>query len=188
MLILLGLGLSLRLVLTPSGNVFIECSVGLGILVLLSIIYSRNRSDLQLLWDQEIGMLLSIKPWQIEVYCVRLFGSVPIGIDLKHSSARVLEAMAMHFKESSRMELRFVVTRPMSSSKTLVGMMIIARVPRILPGRRMITRVVKKVEVASFVLEGAMRSAYPHTPIIKSGLKETVLMINGGVDIDVECH
>lgn len=165
----------------------IENVLGLTSLLLVAYIYKKHGSRSAILWDKGGKMLLYLRPWHIEVYSARIFSSIPIGIDLSHSSAKVLEAMALHAKDWGNFELRFVVVRPMSSSSTTVGMMVIGRSSRLKGTGRALELLVKHVEIASYVLEGAMRAAYPHTPITKATLNQMMLMINGGVEIGVTC-
>lgn len=165
----------------------IESILGLTSLMLVAYIYKRHGGRSAVLWDKGGKMLMYLRPWHIEVYSARLFSSIPIGIDLSHSSVRVLEAMGLHAKDWAKFELRFVIVRPMSSSNTIVGMLVIGRGIRTLRTRRHLESLVKRVEIASYVLEGAMRAAYPHTPITKATLRQMILMINGGVDIEAKC-
>ncbi len=179
--------LLLRSLILSSIMGLIESSLGLTGLFLVAYIYRKHGGRSVIFWDKGGKMLVNLRPWHIEVYSARIFSSIPIGIDLSHSSAKVLEAMSLHAKDWAKFELRFVVVRPMSSSSTTVGMMVIGRTSRIFGVGRFLDSLVKKIEIVSYVLEGAMRAAYPHTPITKATLDQMMLMVNGGVEIEVKC-
>jgi hypothetical protein len=116
-----------------------------------------------------------------------MIASVPIGIDLKHAAARVLSAMSTRFEEEEGGELRFFVARPLGNSPTRVGMMVARRWSRIVHSKSRIRRFAEKVAEDAQVLEGAMRAAYPHTPVVRGGLKDALVVLNGGVEVNVEC-
>jgi len=180
-----GAAWSLRMALDQSYRVVLESTVGLFLLLVALVIYLKGREKNLLLWNNDTGILATVKPLTVEVCAARLMTSVPLGIDLSHSAGRVLEAMTIRFNEEKNAELRFFVCRPLGRGVTRVGMMVVRQAPNM---RRLVSVVEKlseKVLEDVMVLESALRAAYAHMPIARAELEDITLINSGGVDFIV---
>ncbi|UCE10430.1 MAG: hypothetical protein JSW61_00465 [Candidatus Thorarchaeota archaeon] len=179
---------SLRLVLFPSVT-DTAISIG-GMLSLCLLVYVILRLGMPpaVQWNGESKLAAVFRPWSVEICATCVIASVPIGIDLKHAAGRVLAAMSTRLEEEEGGELRFFLARPLGNRPTKVGMMVARRASRIIQSKSRVLRMTEKVAEDAQVLEGAMRAAYPHTPVHRGGLKDALIVLNGGIEVNVECH
>jgi len=156
----------------------------IGMASLLALIYSYNRvdSNIKLYWDDSRNILAIIRRWEVEVCALRLIRSIPLGIDLSHSASKVLSAMKARYQDEPDGVLEWVVSRPLSSSKTRVGFMVSRKGIRLPNGVKRMDILSDLVIEDAFVLESAMRAAYPHTPVTEASIEDIELIKRGGVE------
>ena len=180
-----GAAWSLRIALDQSYPVVLESTLGLFLLLVALVIYLKGREKNLLLWNNDTGILATVKPLTVEVCAARLMTSVPLGIDLSYSAGRVLEAMTIRFNEEKNTELRFFVCRPLGRGVTRVGMMVVRQAPSMRRLASVIENLSEKVLEDVMVLESALRAAYAHMPISRAELEDITLINSGGVDFIV---
>ncbi|MFW9953807.1 MAG: hypothetical protein ACFFD3_04565 [Candidatus Thorarchaeota archaeon] len=159
-----------------------------GMLSLLLLLFSVRRIDKtpNLLWDGNRGVLGIIRGWNVEVCSLRLIRSVPLGIDLSHSAKKVFSAMATRYDNEPGGRLEFVLCRPLGNSVTRVGFIVSRRSLRLPNGIHRVEDLADKVLEDAFVLESAMRAAYPHTPISTADVPDIQLIRRGGIEVDAK--
>jgi hypothetical protein len=167
--------------------------VALGILVWVAM--SRGGPQMAA-WDSDRGVMALFHPWSVEVIGACVITSVPLGLDLTHSGRRALQMLDVYLEEEEddipravetlRVQIRFFVTRPLGRGPTKVGMMVSRKTPRI-PGARRVERVADQVMEGVQVIEGALRSAYPHTPVSRASPDDLLIVMNGGILVNAEC-
>lgn len=180
-----GAAWSLRMTLDQSYQVVLESTIGLLLLLVAFAIYMKGREKNLLLWNDDTGVLATVKPLTVEVCAARLMTSVPLGIDLSYSAGRVLEAMTIRFNEEKNVELRFFVCRPLGRGVTRVGMMVVRQAPNMRRLASVVEKMSEKVLEDVMVLESALRAAYAHMPIARAELDDITLINSGGVDFVV---
>lgn len=155
-----------------------------GMISLLAVIYSYLRIDagIKLYWDDSRHALAIIRKWKVEVCSLRLFQSIPLGIDLSHSAGKVLSAMKARYQDEPDGSLEWVVCRPLGTSRTRVGFMVSRLGPRLPNGVKRMDILSDLVQEDAFVLESAMRAAYPHTPVVTASADDIELVRRGGVE------
>ncbi len=157
----------------------------LGIATLLLLLYASRKSDISIkeYWDSDRSSLAIIRRWHVEVCSLRLIQSVPLGIDLSHSASKVLMAMKTRYLEEADGTIEFVLCRPLGSTRTRVGFMVSRKGYRLPNGVRRMEILADKVAEDAYVLESAMRAAYPHTPVTTAGADDIELIRRGGVEL-----
>ncbi|MFW9850806.1 MAG: hypothetical protein ACFFF4_16890 [Candidatus Thorarchaeota archaeon] len=159
---------------------------GMATLLLFLYVFSNRAEEPRILWDRNRGVLGIIRCWDVEVCSLRLFASIPLGIDLSHSATRVLSAMTTRYQEESRGTLEFVVCRPLGNSGTRVGFMVSRRGVRLPDGLTRLGNLAEHLHEDVLLLESAMRAAYPHTPIVSANVQDIELIRRGGVELLAE--
>ena len=180
-----GAAWSLRMALDQSYQVVLESTVGLFLLMVALVVYMKGCEKNLLLWNNDTGILATVKPLTVEVCAARLMTSVPLGIDLSHSAGRVFEAMTIRFNEEKEGELRFFVCRPLGRGVTRVGMMVVRQAPNMRRLASVVEKLSEKVLEDVIILESALRAAYAHMPIARAELDDITLVNSGGVDFIV---
>jgi hypothetical protein len=170
-----------RFLLAPVLNIVIESLFGIGLAVLVVLVFVFWRRPVKVLWDEATGTMAILRTWTVEVQAGCLLSSVPLGIDVSHSARSVLRAMSERFAKESQCEIRFFVCRPLGNSSTLAGMQVIRRSLRLMNGVGVVKKLSEKLYDDVTTLESAMRSSYPHTPVDRAGLYEMKLVNTGGV-------
>ncbi|MFW9920311.1 MAG: hypothetical protein ACFFED_11975 [Candidatus Thorarchaeota archaeon] len=155
---------------------------GMASLLVAIYAYTRVDSGIKLYWDDSRHVLSIIRRWKVEVTALRLFQSVPLGIDLSHSANKVLSSMRSRYQGEPDGTLQWVVCRPLGSSKTRVGFMVSRQGTRLPTGIRRMELLSDMVLEDAFVLESAMRAAYPHTPIVDASVEDIELIRRGGIE------
>ncbi len=173
-------GISLALQQTIEGTII--SLIGMMSLLLVIYSYSRMDSSIKLYWDDSRHILAIIRRWKVEVCALRLFRSVPLGIDLSHSATKVLSAMHSRYQDEPDGIIQWVVCRPLGTSKTRVGFMVVRKGLRLPTGTRRMELLSDLLLEDAFVLESAMRAAYPHTPIVEASVEDIELIRRGGVE------
>ncbi|MGY5852434.1 MAG: hypothetical protein RTU92_02580 [Candidatus Thorarchaeota archaeon] len=173
---------SIRLWFSQDPLVLVETTVGLVVLFLLVTTYVRARGDTRLLWDESSAIMISLRPWTVEVSSAKLMTSVPIGIDLTKSASRVLRAMEARYDDENDGEVRFFVSRPLGRGSTLIGMQVMRRGLRLFNGISRADGLREQLTEDTLILEGAMKSAYPHMPIKTATLEDMLMVNSGGVE------
>ncbi len=159
--------------------------VGLTLMVFALTAYLVPQRKTRVLWDEKNSIMILVRTWTIEVCAACLIASVPISLNLTHSATQVLRAMGIHDEEErlSGLEVRFFMTRPLGQGPTRLGMMAVRSTTRLTGGlsrvKAMHNRLLDDIEI----LESAMRSAYPHTPIQRADLRDMALVNAGGFDV-----
>lgn len=155
-----------------------------GFLIYVLVLYRDYASSYtpNLLWDEERGFALTIRPWKVELCAARLLGSVPLGIDLSHSARKVLQAMHTRFENEAGGTLVFFITRPIGNSATKVGMLVRRSVIRIPNTRSRIEHLANLMNADIMTLESAMRAAYPHLPVERAEKQDLLLVKTGGLE------
>ena len=177
----LGIAWGIRLQMQPSWLAV----GGLALLVLALTAYLGLRGEVRVFWDENNSIMVLVRTWTVEVCAGCLMTSVPLGLDLTYSAKQVLRAMGAHDEEDrlGGIEVRFFMTRPLGQGPTRLGMMAVRSTPRWTGGlsraRVLHDKLLDDVEV----LESAMRSAYPHTPIERADLRDMALVNAGGFDV-----
>ena len=180
-----GAAWSFRMALDQSAQVMFESIVGLALLTVALAIYVKGREKRCLLWNNSTGVLATVTPFTVEVCAARLMTSVPLGIDLSHSAARVLEAMTIRFNEEKGTELRFFVCRPLGRGVTRVGMLVVRQAFKTRRVESVVENLSEKVVEDVMTLESALRAAYPHMPVARAELDDITLVKSGGVNFIV---
>jgi hypothetical protein len=157
--------------------------IGFGVLLVAILVYDKHGGAPYTLWDEENGIMALLKRWSVEVSSIRLFGNVPLGIDLTHSAERVLEAMSLHYGSDDDCELKFFFTRPLSQDATRVGFCVLRRRLRLLNGISTAEYLKEKLLVDVELLESAMRASYPHVAILSADVHESWMINSGGVAV-----
>ena len=102
--------LALKIWITPNDVIGIALILaGLSIYTLVLFLDSKSSYDPNVLWDEERGFIATIRPWSVEICAARIFGSVPLGIDLSHSAKKVLQAMHSRFENEEGGTLVFFI-------------------------------------------------------------------------------
>ncbi len=161
--------------------------IGTGILIYSVFLYLDYKSSYNpnILWDEHRGFIATIRPWRVELCAARLFGSVPLGIDLSHSATKVLQAMHTRFENEKGGTLVFFITRPVGNELTKVGMLV-RRSSLRLPNTRSKVEQLSKLLIADImILESAMRAAYPHLPIERAEKQDVLIVNTGGLESNV---
>lgn len=172
--------LTSRLLLTRAIALVTIFSVGLCGYVLLFW-----KSAPEVFWDEELGVLLLLGLWNAEARAVRLLRSVPIGIDVSYSAKKVMQAMNERLVKSSDSRLDFVVHRPVGNSSTRAGFIVIRTRFIGLLSRKRVNDLCSKVFEDATILESAMRSSYPHTPVDRGDLEDVRMIMTGGSSLVV---
>ncbi|MHA1928309.1 MAG: hypothetical protein ACTSV2_06990 [Candidatus Thorarchaeota archaeon] len=160
----------------------IECIAGILSVLFLIWVLKGTRSGSRVLWNDTDGVLGVIRPLTVEVSVAVLFDSIPQGIDLSHNARGVINTMSNRLEDAETERLEFVVCRPLNNSPTRVGFIVERVGLRISGTSRKIGVLTDLVREDALILESAMRSSYPHTPIIKAGLQDMILLKSGGID------
>jgi hypothetical protein len=186
---------SIRLVLFTDTMSILESIIGMGALAFIVWIMTSKGGFQMVTWDKARGLVALFRPWSVEVMAGCLISSVPLGLDLTHSAKRLLQSLDVYIEEEDdspksleilRVQLRFFVVRPLGKGPTRVGMLVSRKTPRI-PGARRVNKVAEEVAADVQAVEGALRAAYPHTPIIRAGLDDMLMVQNGGIVVNAEC-
>lgn len=157
--------------------------VGIATLLLLLYVYRKSDTSIKEYWDSYRSSLAIIRRWHVEVCSLRLIQSVPLGIDLSHSASKVLMAMKTRYLEEADGAVEFVLCRPLGSTRTRVGFMVSRKGYRLPNGIRRMEILADKVAEDAYILESAMRAAYPHTPVTTAGADDIELIRRGGVEL-----
>ncbi|MDF1541031.1 MAG: hypothetical protein P1Q69_19195 [Candidatus Thorarchaeota archaeon] len=157
--------------------------VGMATLLLFLAVYKSSSEIPKVLWDANRGILGVIRSRGVEANALRLIRSVPLGIDLSHSANKVLSAMSIRYQDEPGGFLEFIVHRPLGSSGTKVGFIVSRKGIRLPSGLRRLAILSDKLLEDAFVLEAAMRAAYPHTPIDSAEVEEIEIIRRGGVEL-----
>jgi hypothetical protein len=144
--------------------------------------YLQGRRLLEILYNQEEGFVVIIRPAIVELYSLMLIQSVPIGIDLSESARGILRSMWIRFREETGGELSFVMCRPLGTGPTRLGFMIVRREAGS-SAYRLVERLAKKVREDSSILRASMNAAYPHAPVVRGSFGEILTVASGGVSI-----
>ena len=161
---------------------------GLTSLSLLLIILISGGGNPVIQWNEEYGVMLSHRRWITEASAASVFTSVPLNIDVSHAGSRVLRALSTRMKDKRGGEVRFFVCRPLDTGPTTVGYVVVRRTLRHLLTTRRIRQIADTVFEDNSILEGAMRAAYPHTPIRRAKQNELVGLNYGGVGVIAGSH
>lgn len=183
----IGTAWALRISLFSQPERVVESILGMFSLIVLLYIYLKRGAFHSFVWENDRKLVGILRPWNVEVYGACLFSSVPLGIDLSHSAKRVLEVMSQRFHDVPGGYIMFFVVRPLGNAATITGMMVKRKASRIRGATHAIESIADKVQEDTLVLESALRSVYPHTPISRAGLNDTLLVLKGGVATNVEC-
>ncbi|MBD3160465.1 MAG: hypothetical protein GF309_16915 [Candidatus Lokiarchaeota archaeon] len=171
---------SLRLIFTPSLLVTIESLMGI-IVILVVIALVRTRLDpAQVYVDRNKEIVARVGLFRVELFAARLLAHVPLGIDLSHSATTVLAAMSERYERSSGGKLSFFVWRPLTNDSTSIGMMV-SRESWSIPGLLRMKKLTEEILEDAFVLEGAMRAAYPHLRVAEAPVGLTKSILRGGL-------
>ncbi|MHA1943577.1 MAG: hypothetical protein ACW96M_04185 [Candidatus Thorarchaeota archaeon] len=158
---------------------------GLAIFVYALVLDLNSIDQPRVIWDEQGGFMVIIRPWRMEICAARLLGSVPLGIDLSHSARKVLQAMHTRFENEEGGTLVFFITRPVGNGLTKVGMLVRRSALRIPNTVSRIEHLSKLIMADVMILESAMRAAYPHLPVERAE-KGDILMVNtGGLESSV---
>ncbi len=157
--------------------------LGMATLIILLYVYRKSDVSIKVYWDSYRSSLAIIRRWHVEAYSLRLIQSVPLGIDLSHSASKVLTAMKTRYLEQAGGVVEFVICRPLGSTRTRVGFMVSRKGPRLPNDVRRMEILADKVSEDAYVLESAMRAAYPHTPVTIAGADDIELIRRGGAEI-----
>jgi hypothetical protein len=155
-------------------------------LLVFLYVYRSEPEEPKLLWDSNRSILGIIRSWNVEACSVRLIGSIPLGIDLSHSAAKVLSAMTTRYSEESGGTIEFVVCRPLDNSGTRVGFIVSRRGIRLPDGLKRLEILSERLLEDVLLLESAMRAAYPHTPIELATVEDVELIRRGGIEVLAE--
>ncbi len=159
----------------------VEVSLSLGFVIFLAL-YTRSLGGRpEIIWNDQLGVIALLRPWTVEVSAGRLITSVPLGIDLEHSAVKVLRSLYQSTINSKNTSVKFFVVRPFSEGATRVGMMVTARAVRLHNGVARASNLAKSVNELAAVMEGSLRAAYPHAPIMRAGLDDLLGVYSGGV-------
>jgi len=156
---------------------------GMTTLLLFIAVYKNTSEMPKVLCDTNRGILGVIRSWSVEANALRLIRSVPLGIDLSHSANKVLSAMSIRYQDEPGGFLEFVVHRPLGSSGTKIGFLVSRRGIRLPSGLRRLAILSDNLLEDAYVLESAMRAAYPHTPIDTAEVEELEIIRRGGVEL-----
>ncbi|MHA3963031.1 MAG: hypothetical protein AM325_005775 [Candidatus Thorarchaeota archaeon SMTZ1-45] len=170
-----------RILIEPIEDIILESALGIGLMALVILTYVLWRRPIVMIWDEATGIMAILRTWTIEVQAGCLLSSVPLGIDVSLSANRVLKAMSERFSKENLCELRFFVCRPLANSSTLVGMQVVRRSLRLMNGVGVVQKLSEKVHDDVTILESALHSSYPHTPVDRAGLYEMQLVNSGGI-------
>lgn len=177
----LGVAWGIRLQMQPS---WLEI-VGLALLVLALTAYLGFRRETRVFWDKNNAIMVLVRTWTVEVCAGCLIASVPMSLDLAHSASLVLRALGAHDEEDrlGGIEIRFFMTRPLGQGPTRLGMMAVRSTPRWTGGLSRVRALHNKMLDDVEVLQSAMRSTYPHTPIDRADLRDMALVNSGGFNV-----
>ncbi len=157
----------------------------IAVVGMCSYVLLFRKSTPQIFWDEEMGILLLFGVWNVEARAARLLRSVPIGIDVSYSAKKVMQAMSERLPKSGNCRLDFVVHRPVGNSSTRAGF-IVARSKFIgLLSKKRVNDLCDSVFQDATVLESAMRSSYPHTPVERGELEDVRMIMTGGTSVVV---
>jgi hypothetical protein len=161
--------------------------IGTGLLIYAAVLYLDYRSsyDPNILWDEQRGFIATVRPWRVELCAARLFGSVPLGIDLSHSARKVLQAMHTRFENEEGGTLVFFITRPIGNELTKVGMLVRRSSIRLPNTRSKLEQLSKLMMADIMILESAMRAAYPHLPVERAEKQDILIVNTGGLEFNV---
>jgi hypothetical protein len=161
--------------------------IGTGLLIYAIVLYLDYKSnyDPVILWDEQRGFIATIRHWRVELCAARLFGSVPLGIDLSHSATKVLQAMHTRFENEKGGILTFFITRPIGNDLTKVGMLVRRSSLRLPHARSKVEHLSKLMVADIMILESAMRAAYPHLPIERAEKQDILIVNTGGLESNV---
>ena len=159
----------------------LENIIGVGFIMVLLTIFLWKRREFTALWDDQRKLLSVVRPWTVEVSSARLFGKIPQGIDLSHNANRVLSAMGARYRDVTGGTVNFVVCRPLENGPTRVGFVVSRKRLRTVRTYQELESTAEQVTADAEVLESALHSAYPHTPIKEANLESMILMKTGGV-------
>jgi hypothetical protein len=162
------------------GNALI--GAGLMIFVYTLILEMSAVQAIRVLWDDERGIVATLRTWSVEVCAARLLGSVPLGIDLSHSARRVLQAMHSRFQNEEGGTLIFFITRPVGDGMTKVGMLVRRSAFRLPNTVAKVDNLAKLILADVMILESAMRAAYPHLPVERAEKRDILMVNTGGID------
>ncbi len=157
--------------------------VGMATTLLFLAVYKNSAEIPKVLWQADRGILGVIRKWSVEASALRLIRSVPLGIDLSHSANKVLSAMSIRYQDEPGGFLEFVVHRPLGNSGTKIGFIVSRKGIRLPNGLNRLEILSEKLLEDAFVLEAAMRAAYPHTPIDSAEVEEIEIIRRGGVEL-----
>ena len=161
--------------------------IGAGFLIYIAVLFLDNKSsyDPNVLWDEQRGFVATIRPWRVELCAARLFGSVPLGIDLSHSARKVLQAMHTRFENEEGGTLVFFITRPIGNELTKVGMLVRRSAIRLPNTWSKLEQLSKLMMADIMILESAMRAAYPHLPVVAADKQDILTVNTGGLESNV---
>lgn len=178
----LGAAWSYRLSLGGEMIWYVECIIGMSLLLLAISLYLKGRSNAHAYWDNSRGVLGLVWTHSVEVCAGRLFDKVPQGIDLSHSASKVLGAMSEHFDDEPGGTLEFVMCRPLKEGPTRVGFVVKRSGVRTQNTKNRLDILADDIEETVQILESSMRAAYPHTRVREADRRDMLLITSGGVD------
>ncbi len=171
----------IRMSIRGTGVIMLENVIGVGSLLVLLTVLLWKRREFTALWDAQGKLLSVVRPWTLEVSSARLFEKIPQGIDLSHNANRVLSAMGARYRDVTRGTVNFVVCRPLENGPTRVGFVVSRKRLRTIRTYQELESIAEQVTEDAQVLESALHSAYPHTPIKEADLESMILIQTGGV-------
>ena len=157
----------------------------IAVVVMCSYLLLFRKSTPHIFWDREMGVLLVFGLWYAEARAARLLRSVPIGIDVSYSAKRVMQAMSERLAKSGDSRLDFVVHRPVGNSSTRAGFIVTRSKFIGLLSRKRLNDLYDSVFQDATILESAMRSSYPHTPVERGELEDLRMIMTGGTSVVV---
>ncbi|MHA1770722.1 MAG: hypothetical protein ACTSYL_08780 [Candidatus Thorarchaeota archaeon] len=159
----------------------VAVTAAVSIVIILALSSRTLAGQPEILWNEPMGVMVILRPWIVEVSAARLITSVPLGIDLEHSAVKTLRALHRITREAQNASVKFFVLRPHGDGTTRIGMMVTRRGIRFHNGVAKANVLAKSVSEYAAVLEGALRAAYPHVPVVRAGLAELLGVYSGGV-------
>ncbi|MGY5859236.1 MAG: hypothetical protein RTU63_07695 [Candidatus Thorarchaeota archaeon] len=173
----------LKFYLTPTDLVGLAISgVAVGIFGIALVLLMTNLPRPDVFWNKARNQIAILRPWTVEVCAARLLSSVPIGIDLSHSGAKVIRSMYSRYQVMPGGALVFFITRPIGNQSTKIGFLVRRRSLRLWNGIQMVDRLAKKLAADVLILERTMRSAYPHLPVEDASFEDILKATSGGIE------
>ncbi|MBS3794760.1 MAG: hypothetical protein KGY80_07685 [Candidatus Thorarchaeota archaeon] len=169
-----------RLIFTPSLLVTIESLMGIIVILVVTVLVRTRLEPAEVYVDRAKGIVARVGLFKVELFAGRLLAHVPLGIDLSHSATSVLAAMSERYERSSGGTLSFFVWRPLTNDSTSIGMLV-SRESWSIPGLLRLEKLTEEILEDVFVLEGAMRAAYPHLRVTEAPVGLTKAVLRGGL-------